>query len=62
VAVELAIAMAYSMDPIIGRVGGAPDQRLQSYFNGKLQGRTLFADSPTQKNFTQRKGKSKLFL
>ena len=44
VAAELAIAQAYKMDPIIGRVGGSGDARVQSMFSGN-KNNTLFTES-----------------
>jgi len=42
VAAELAIAQAYKMDPIIGRVGGSGDARVVAMFAKKQPGSKLF--------------------
>ena len=42
VAAELAIAQAYKMDPILGRVGGSGDVRVVSLYNKKQSGSSLF--------------------
>jgi hypothetical protein len=57
VAAELAIAQAYKMDPIIGKVGGSGDERVRSLFSNKSKS-TLFSES--RGLFNTRK-KSKLF-
>lgn len=66
VAAELAIAMAYSMDPIIGRVGGEVDTRFKAYFERVKSGmRGLFSDSNKETKVLtdkRKKKQSKLFL
>ena len=64
VAVELAIAMAYSLDPMIGRIGGEDDSRFKAYFGKfKKNAQALFTDGPETRVFSQRtRNKSKLFL
>lgn len=64
VAAELAIALAYSMDPIIGRINGELDDRYKSYFDrAKRNTRGLFVDGGDVKVFTpSKRKKSKLFL
>jgi hypothetical protein len=44
VAAELAIAQAYKMDPIMGRVGGSGDDRVRAMFANKSKN-TLFSES-----------------
>jgi hypothetical protein len=56
VAAELAIAQALKMDPIMGRIGGAGDERIQAFFKGK-HNPTLFTASKGIFN----KRKQKLF-
>jgi hypothetical protein len=57
VAAELAIAQAIKMDPIMGRVGGAGDERINALFR-KRANPTLF---PGGRNMFNRK-KNKLFI
>ena len=57
VAAELAIAQAYKMDPIIGKVGGSGDERVKALFSNKSKN-ALFSES--RGLFNSRK-KSKLF-
>lgn len=53
VAAELAIAQALKMDPIIGRIGGSKDSRVNSI--GAKKAHTLFQDS--SRLFNQKKNK-----
>jgi hypothetical protein len=57
VAAELAIAQALKMDPILGKVGGSGDERVQALFKKKVNN-VLFTES---RGMFQRKRKSKLF-
>ena len=57
VAAELAIAQALKMDPILGKVGGSGDERVQALFKKKANN-VLFTES---RGMFQRKRKSKLF-
>jgi hypothetical protein len=57
VAAELAIAQALKMDPILGKVGGSGDERVQALFKKKMNN-VLFTES---RGMFQRKRKSKLF-
>lgn len=57
VAAELAIAQALKMDPILGKVGGSGDERLQAMFKPNRKNQ-LFTES---RGLFQRK-KSKLFI
>jgi hypothetical protein len=54
VAAELAIAQALKMDPIIGRVGGSGDDRIQSMFSPQKKN-TLFSESRGLFNSKKRK-------
>lgn len=60
VAAELAIAQAYKMDPILGRVGGSGDARVQSMFT-KNKNNTLFTDSRGGMFGTSKYKRNKLF-
>ena len=57
VAAELAIAQALKMDPILGKIGAAKDERLQALFKPNKKNQ-LFTES---RGLFQRK-KSKLFI
>jgi hypothetical protein len=54
VAAELAIAQAYKMNPILGKVGGSDDDRVAAMF-AKKQKNTLFSDSRGLFNTNKRK-------
>ena len=60
VAAELAIAQAYKMDPILGRVGGSGDARIQSMFT-KNKNNALFTDSRGGMFGTSKYKRNKLF-
>ena len=57
IAAELAIAQALKMDPILGKVGGSSDERLNAFFRPNKKNQ-LFTES---RGLFQRK-KSKLFI
>ena len=54
VAAELAIAQAYKMNPLLGKVGGSDDDRVAAMF-AKKQKNTLFSDSRGLFNTNKRK-------
>ena len=56
IAAELAIALAMKLDPIMGKIGGEKDVRMQSMFT-KNKKNTLFTESRSMFNTP----KSKLF-
>ena len=60
VAAELAIAQAYKMDPILGRVGGSGDPRIQSMFI-KNKNNSLFTESRGGMFGTSKYKRNKLF-
>jgi hypothetical protein len=60
VAAELAIAQAYKMDPILGRIGGSGDARIQSMFT-KNKNNALFTDSRGGMFGTSKYKRNKLF-
>jgi hypothetical protein len=60
VAAELAIAQAYKMDPILGRVGGSGDARVQSMFT-KNKNNSLFTESRGGMFGTSKYKRNKLF-
>lgn len=60
VAAELAIAQAYKMDPILGRVGGSGDARVQSMFT-KNKNNALFTESRGGMFGTSKYKRNKLF-
>jgi hypothetical protein len=60
VAAELAIAQAYKMDPILGRVGGSGDVRVQSMFSAN-KNNVLFTESRGGMFGTRKYKRNKLF-
>jgi hypothetical protein len=54
VAAELAIAQALKMDPILGKVGGSGDARVNAFFSSKPKS-TLFSESRGLFNSKKRK-------
>jgi len=54
IAAELAIAQAMKMDPIMGKIGGTRDERVQSMYNHKKKS-TLFGESTGLFNHKKRK-------
>jgi hypothetical protein len=58
IAAELAIALAMKLDPIMGKIGGEQDVRIQSMFK-KNKKNTLFTESRTMFNTPK---KNKLFI
>jgi hypothetical protein len=59
IAAELAVALAMKMDPIMGRIGGQGDARVQAMYSIKKQSR-LFGQSSSGL-FGSGKNKHKLF-
>jgi hypothetical protein len=57
IAAELAVALAMKLDPIMGKIGGEQDVRIQSMFK-KNKRNTLFTESRTMFNTPK---KNKLF-
>ena len=55
IAAELAIAQAFKMDPILGKIGGTNDDRVKSLYSKKLKSNKLFTSSKNMFNTRQNK-------